>query len=59
MRSLPISYDATPEELKPILDGVNGLLLPGGNPPLKEGARQDIPFAAPLPLNRSANPEPT
>ncbi|CAM9597266.1 unnamed protein product [Ectocarpus sp. 12 AP-2014] len=39
-RSLPIRYDATPEELRPILDQVNGLLLPGGNPSLPEGVRQ-------------------
>lgn len=34
-----IRYDATPEEIKPILDGVNALLLPGGHPTTPEGAR--------------------
>ncbi|CAN0378835.1 unnamed protein product, partial [Hapterophycus canaliculatus] len=38
-RSLPIRFDATPEELRPILDGVNGLLFPGGTPPPTDGAR--------------------
>ena len=34
-----IRYDAKPEEIKPILDRVNGLLLPGGTPTIPEGAR--------------------
>lgn len=38
-RSVPIRFDATPEELGPILDGVNGLLFPGGTPPPTDGAR--------------------
>lgn len=40
VRSLPIRYDATPEEVKPILDGVNGLLLPGGTTPRASSVRQ-------------------
>eukprot|EP00752_Nemacystus_decipiens_P006649 g5977.t1 len=45
VRSLPIRYDATPQEIKPILDGVNALLLPGGNPPVTEGARWAVQYA--------------
>ncbi|CAM9604647.1 unnamed protein product [Scytosiphon promiscuus] len=44
-RSLPIRYDATPEELGPILDGVNGLLFPGGTPPPTDGARWALDYA--------------
>ncbi|CAM9804747.1 unnamed protein product, partial [Choristocarpus tenellus] len=33
-RSLPIPYDTTPSILKHVLQGVNGLLLPGGSAPL-------------------------
>ena len=39
IRAIPVRYDATPEELKPLMDGVNGLFFPGGGPPIPDGAR--------------------
>lgn len=39
MRSLPVPFDASREEAKIILDGVNGLLLQGGKPPVPDSAR--------------------
>ncbi|CAM9864822.1 unnamed protein product [Pylaiella littoralis] len=48
VRSLPIGYDATPEEVKPILDGVNGLLLPGGTTPRASSVRWALEYAKEL-----------
>eukprot|EP00903_Cladosiphon_okamuranus_P009483 g9037.t1 len=48
VRSLPIRYEATPAEIKPILDGVNALLLPGGHPSITEGVRWAVQYAKSL-----------
>lgn len=40
VRSLPIGYDAKPKDVKRIMEGVNGLFLPGGIPPPTDGVRQ-------------------
>lgn len=40
VRALPIGYDANPADVKRILEGVNGLFLPGGIPPPTDGVRQ-------------------
>ncbi|CAM9706997.1 unnamed protein product [Ascophyllum nodosum] len=45
IRSLPIRFNATPDEWEPILDGVNGMLLPGGTPLLPDSARLAIKYA--------------
>lgn len=39
VRALPVPFDASREEAKIIMDGVNGLLLPGGTPPVPDSAR--------------------